>query len=354
MNSPFRTSGKKKIRETKSARWRKRRERAQKGLAILPSLLTLGNAICGIAAIVRVAKIQWVPTDIVHPERFEPWANLWDAALLILLGMVFDMLDGRVARITRMTSDFGAELDSLCDAVTFGVAPALVTIMANGEAHFPGSPFWTKAAWLFGIAYACGAISRLARFNVETEDHDEKAHLEFKGLPSPAAAGVIATLVLLQGYLVGPRAAKNLSLVDPTLIEHIGEAITYVLPFAALACGYLMVSTFRYVHVANRWLKGRKPFDYLGMILLLGVLLGLLPEVVLACAFIGYALSGPLFAWRRHSTSQPTVLPVVGSPEAAQGAAPTTNGGNGNGNGNESGTSPQAASPPPPPSAERS
>ncbi|MBI3726242.1 phosphatidylcholine/phosphatidylserine synthase [bacterium] len=311
MNPPWKSSAKKKVRESKSSRWRKRRERAKKGLAILPSLLTLGNAVCGIAAIVKVAKIQWIPPDIVHPERFDPWTNLYEAALLILLGMVFDMLDGRVARITRTTSDFGAELDSLCDAVTFGVAPALVTIMANGEAHFPGSPFWTKVAWLFGIAYACGAISRLARFNVETDDHDEKSHLEFKGLPSPAAAGVVATLIMLQGYLLGPRA-KNLTLVDPGFLQHVGSAITYVLPFAALACGYLMVSTFRYAHVANRWLKGRKPFDYLGIIILLGVLLGLLPEVVLALSFGLYALSGPLLAWRRRGTApQLTVLPLV-------------------------------------------
>lgn len=304
-----------------SARWKKRRELRQ-GLAILPSLLTLGNAICGIAAIIKVAKIQWAVTEI-SPYY---WANnLRDAALLILLGMVFDMLDGRVARLTRTTSDFGGQLDSLSDAVTFGVAPGIITIMANAEARFPAHPFWTKLAWVFGIAYACGAISRLARFNVENS-HDEKAHLEFKGLPSPAAAGVIATLVLLQSYLLGTGTHNIVAPVETSYLMNAGYAITYLLPFVSLGLGYLMVSKFKYTHVANRYLKGRKPFYYLRILLVLGVCLALLPELVGAVVFCGFALTGPFHWWRSRlfggTATQAPAPPVLEAAPAVSPALP--------------------------------
>ncbi len=313
-----------------SSRWKKRRERARKGLAILPSLLTLGNAICGIGAIVKVAKIQWLASVAADSPYY--WAtNLREAALLILLGMVFDMLDGRVARLTRTTSDFGGQLDSLSDAVTFGVAPGIITIMANTEARFPGQVFWAKVAWVFGIAYACGAISRLARFNVEN-DHDEKAHLEFKGLPSPAAAGVIATLVLLQSYLIGTGTHNVPTAVDASTLGELGYKITFLLPFVALGLGYLMVSKFRYVHVANRFFKGRKPFYYLRIVMVAGVCFALLPEVMGALVFAVFALTGPVLAWRARLLGVPAApasteaaLPAPAAPApTAEPAQPTT------------------------------
>jgi CDP-diacylglycerol--serine O-phosphatidyltransferase len=318
----------KKSKLTESGRWRRRRDRAKKGLALLPSLLTLGNAICGIAAIIKVAKIQWLDLDPASPYF---WAtNLREAALLILFGMVFDLLDGRVARLTRMTSDFGGQLDSLSDAITFGVAPGVVTIMANAEARFPANPFWTKVAWTFGLAYSCCAIARLARFNVEN-DHDEKAHLEFKGLPSPAAAGVISTLLLLQSYLGTPRAERNLAIIPHELVEGFATKITYALPFVALGLGYLMVSKFRYVHVANRFLKGRKPFDYLGLAIMGGVLMSLVPEVMLALGFVGYAVTGPLFAWRKRAPGPAPANPTATPPEAARPEVSAATPSNGNG-----------------------
>ena len=300
-----------------SSRWKRRRERAQKGLSILPSLLTLGNGICGIAAIIKVAKIQWNVLD--GPYH---WAlNLREAALLILLGMVFDMLDGRVARLTRTTSDFGGQLDSLSDAITFGVAPGVLTIMANAEARFTEHHFWTKVAWVFGVAYACGAIARLARFNVDN-DHDEKAHLEFKGLPSPAAAGVIATLVLLQSYLLGTGSHAFPALPDTSWLTTIGTDITFVLPFVALGLGYLMVSKFRYVHLANRYLKGRKPFWYLRVVFVAGVCLALLPELFGALAFGIFALTGPVLAWRTRLLGPATPPTTEAGTDARGPAAP--------------------------------
>src|SRR5262249_45876731 len=151
----------------------------------------------------KVASIQWAAGPA------QAFSSFRDAAVLILIAMVFDMLDGRVARMTRQTSDFGGQPDSLSHADTVRGAPALPLAVANSKERFPEHPFWAKTAWVFAAAYACGAILRLARFNVENK-HDEEAHIQFKGLPSPAAAGVVATLVLLQTYFATERAERNL------------------------------------------------------------------------------------------------------------------------------------------------
>lgn len=271
-------------------RRRRIRERAREGLALLPSLLTLGNMLCGFYAIVHVASVQW-HDGLPSPER-----AFQHAAVAILLAMVFDMLDGRVARMTRTTSDFGGQLDSLADAISFGVAPAVMVAMLNSQARWDWSPeaaFWARMSWVFGAAYASGAVIRLARFNTETASHSEDAHRYFKGLPSPAAAGVIATLVLLFYYGQSARA-ERLSWIKPSLIS-----IPQLLPFVALAAGYLMVSQFRYVHAANVLLRGRKPFEYLTAVVFGGVLFALFPEPMLALTFCGFALTGPLLAFQR-------------------------------------------------------
>src|SRR5579863_4728254 len=105
--------------------------RRQKMFAVLPTMLTLGNAVCGFGAITFAAKVGlrersgWGQSDI---------DCLWIAAVLVFLAMVFDMLDGRAARWAKQTSEFGAQLDSLCDAISFGVAPAVILIKFSTEA----------------------------------------------------------------------------------------------------------------------------------------------------------------------------------------------------------------------------
>jgi CDP-diacylglycerol--serine O-phosphatidyltransferase len=172
-----------------------RAERRRARLKVLPSLFTLGNAVCGFAAIVQVAAVHvnLATHTIENPENFV------HAAWLIVLAGLFDGIDGRIARLTQSTGDFGGELDSLCDAVSFGVAPGLMVAMSNARA-IAASQLFAKMSWFFGAWFACAAILRLARFNVENS-HDEDAHLSFKGLPSPAAAGTIITTVLFQGFL---------------------------------------------------------------------------------------------------------------------------------------------------------
>ena len=159
-------------------------------IAVFPTLLTLGNLICGFFAIVVAARMEKpVPTSATSTSSTRP--NVMLSGWLIFLAMVFDGLDGYVARLARTTSDFGAQLDSLCDVVSFGVAPGFLLVKM--------CPRFTlvhdQAVWIIAAAYAACAALRLARFNVETSDDDE--HLYFSGLPSPAAAAVIAGFAIM-------------------------------------------------------------------------------------------------------------------------------------------------------------
>ena len=162
----------------------------RKLFAVLPTLLTLGNAACGFGAITFAAKVG--PESAAGNEFFI-------AALLIFLAMLFDMLDGSAARWTQQTSDFGAELDSLCDVISFGIAPAFLMLQFTRADHTFGSqltaPFadlyHPRLLWVIGVLFVVCAVLRLARFNVETDEDD--SHAFFSGLPSPAAAGTVAS-----------------------------------------------------------------------------------------------------------------------------------------------------------------
>ena len=142
-----------------------RRETLQKGIIILPSAFTLGNLFFGIYAIIAATR-----GDLV-------WAG-W----FIVFAGTLDMLDGSVARFTRTGSRFGAELDSLVDVISFGVAPGFIIY----EIFFVDAQW----AWLLSFVYITAVVLRLARFNIE---HDGEAARHFHGLPSPAAAGTLAT-----------------------------------------------------------------------------------------------------------------------------------------------------------------
>jgi CDP-diacylglycerol--serine O-phosphatidyltransferase len=148
----------------------KPRKKRLRHVAVLPTLMTLGNALCGFGAIACVAE---------GPQFFER------AAWLILLAMVFDALDGRLARMTGSASNFGAQLDSLSDMVTFGVAPVVLVmqVMTN-----PLPVLQTKLVWLICALYVACAALRLARFNVETTP-DEAAHDHFRGFHRPGPPG---------------------------------------------------------------------------------------------------------------------------------------------------------------------
>jgi len=220
------------------------------------------------------------------------------SGLMIFVGMFFDGMDGRVARYTNRTSNFGGQLDSLADMVTFGVAPAvlMITVLTRlpKESELVLMP--GRAIWVVGAVYTCCAAMRLARFNVEhaVEPSDHKT---FRGLPSPGAAATVASLVILHQQLMVHKLSG-------------AAALANLLPYIGLACSFLMVSNISYVHIANRYLKGRRPFEQFAMIVvILGVFLSH-PAPVLALFVCGYAVSGPLgtgWAWLRgrSASSQP-------------------------------------------------
>lgn len=256
-------------------------------VSTLPSLITLGNLWCGFASIFYASRLLSEPAETYI---FHDWTPLMVAAAMIFLGMIFDGMDGYVARMTKHVSKFGAQLDSMADMVTFGIAPAFLVIqLVNigtpffGEMHPKWSVFFDRAVFIVaGVYVACTAL-RLARFNVETEGDDVDSHVYFCGLPSPGAAGTIASLVLLHQYLL----ARNVDSIAAYI-----TAITMVSVAFVSALG--MVSSLRYSHVVNRFLRDRATFSYVAIVVIVGSLLWIIPQWAIAGGFVSYALSAPV------------------------------------------------------------
>ncbi len=264
-----------------------------KAFAVLPTLLTLANAACGFGAITFAAK--------VGPEN-AAGNHLLIAALLIILAMVFDMLDGSAARWTNQTSEFGGELDSLCDGISFGVAPAFLMIQFVRHDHTFGGlldPAFTfpdyhpRLLWLIGVLFVMCVLLRLARFNVETDEDDSHEH--FSGLPSPAAAGVVASFpIAMHGLqdLVGPET-------DPaaqTVAEWVIPSIKLMLPILTFAVSGLMVSRIRYAHVFNQIFRGQKNRRHLIQLIFTLALIYMVPVMAVPLVFCTFAFSAPLMA----------------------------------------------------------
>ncbi len=223
---------------------------------------------------------------------------------MIFLAMIADVLDGRVARMSHSTSSFGGQLDSLCDMISFGVAPAFlmlkvldrrITAFAGG--HEPINVFVYRFVWLTAAIYIGCAAIRLARFNVENEE-DEAAHMSFMGLPAPGAAGLIASLVFLYQDLT-----QALNESGSAVLNFAQNAILMILPTAAALCGILMISRLRYQHVVNQYLKGKKPFTHLLKALGLIVIIAFSIEVALLLVFGCFAFSGlARWIWAKASS----------------------------------------------------
>jgi len=263
---------------------RRVRKQRLKYITILPSLITILNGVCGFAAIVLASKGA--------TARMAQFSCLAMAGYMVLLAMIADMLDGRLARMSHSTSSFGGQLDSLCDIVSFGIAPAflMLKILEYKLGGFANqSPLLAsllhRFVWLTAAVYmSCGAI-RLARFNVENED-DESAHMSFVGLPIPAAAGVIVSLIIFH-----QETLPGLSTQNARAYLVCENAITYSLPILALGLAVLMVSRIRYPHVLNQYIHGKKPFaHFIWALLLLGVI-AWSRQTALVLIFCGYAAS---------------------------------------------------------------
>lgn len=217
---------------------------------VLPNLMTTGNLFCGFYAVIQSIS-----------------GNFLYAAYAIVVAAVFDQLDGRLARLTRSTSKFGAEYDSLCDLVSFGMAPATMLFL---WALQPFGRLGWVACFLF---VACGAL-RLARFNVQVNVVEKNY---FQGLPIPMAAGIVASSVLAFQDLE-MDAHGNVGLLLMTVLLAI-----------------VMVSNFRFRSFKDLDLKQRMPFRYLILGVGVIVVVALRPEVMLFVLFFSYAALGAVF-----------------------------------------------------------
>ena len=234
---------------------KKKRNKRRRGIYVLPNLFTSASLFSGFYAIVAAME-----------GRFEP------AAVAIMISALLDGLDGRIARLTNTASHFGVEYDSLADVIAFGVAPG---ILAFQWALKPFGRLGWLAAFMFVI---CGAL-RLARFNVQKSNEDVS---HFKGLPIPAAAFFIASMVLLVESWEGSLEIRSAMII----------VIIYILSF-------LMVSTLHYFSFKKFDIRNRKPFNLLLSLILIAMIIAYKPKVMLFVLIFAYVASGPVVTFYR-------------------------------------------------------
>jgi CDP-diacylglycerol--serine O-phosphatidyltransferase len=239
--------------------------RFRRGVYLLPSLFTLGNMFCGWACVVYTMR-----------------GSFSQASVFIGFAFVLDMLDGRVARLTGTASAFGVEFDSLADVISFGIAPAILSFAWGLQ------PFG-RLGWAAGFLYVSAAAIRLARFNIQSGLNQDKRY--FVGMPSPAAAGVLASTVFAY-----PTGFKD---------WHAG----LVLPVVLLPA-FLMVSTIRYRSFKTFDLGTRRSYRNLILIATVMAAIATHPQVTLATMAYLYLMSGLIgAAWSRLRRREPAALP---------------------------------------------
>jgi CDP-diacylglycerol--serine O-phosphatidyltransferase len=252
----------------------RRRTRVRRGVALLPSMFTMGNMFCGYACIV-----------------FSLRGDFETAAPFIGIAIVLDMLDGRVARMTGSTSEFGVEFDSLADVISFGIAPAVM-------AYAWGLSPLGRLGMFSGFLFVSAAALRLARFNIQTATGGDKRY--FVGMPSPAAAAIPAsTVYLFSGGITDYRAAL------PVLAMVLVPAV-------------LMVSTIRFRSFKTIDLQMRRPYTVLFLIAVamvavathLRYALAATAYAYLASAFIGLAVTRFRHRGQPSASSTPTPAPT--------------------------------------------
>lgn len=282
---------------------RRSRLRRLKDVPVLPSLITLGNLFFGFLAIAKVADAL----RLAQPgASFATVVGYFEtAAVLVFVAMVFDALDGRVARMTGQTTPFGAQLDSMADMVTFGVAPAfLAKVLVDWHAQVDVDrllPWHPKLFYAAAAVYVVCAALRLARFNVETSV-DEDDHREFKGLPSPAAAAVLCSLIALFCTRNDPSTQLGHWLLGG---RHY-DAIVMAMPWVLVLVGLLMVSRVPYPHALHTILKGRHSMPVLAATVVVIIVAAIEWQLALAAATLGYVGWGLLLALYRLVLRRPS------------------------------------------------
>lgn len=231
------------------------KEHRSKGIYLLPNLFTTTGLFAGFYAIVAAMR-----------------GDFEKAAIAVFIAMIMDGIDGRVARMTNTQSAFGKEYDSLADVVSFGIAPSLV-VYSWGLASLG------KPGWLVAFFYAAATALRLARFNSRIDVEDKRY---FQGLPSPAAAALIAAMVWVAHDYGVP-----------------GHRLWVLAAIVTLITGALMVSSFRYYSFKDIDLKGHVPFVAVLAVLIVFVAVSIDPPLILLVAFSLYVLSGPVSSIRR-------------------------------------------------------
>jgi CDP-diacylglycerol--serine O-phosphatidyltransferase len=295
-----RSDQRRRRREHRRRRFRRHGRRAYiRSVYFLPSMATLGNAICGFGAMYVAA----LAPDVHSRDRLTNFFSLHHftvAAYLIFLAMVFDALDGRLARFARHTTDFGGQLDSLADVVSFGVAPAYIALLLfkAGTEQFPPPTMISRLIWAIGALYVSCAAIRLARFNVSNE-HGEQHHFSFLGLPSPGAGGTVAAWVLMQQDLSNVRFEMGDDSLLTRFVGHLSTACLLALPLIVLLTGLLMISNIRYPHLVNRYLRGRRSIGRLMVVLVVLLLMVVAHQYVLALGMMLYVLWGVTSALAR-------------------------------------------------------
>lgn len=248
-----------------------------KKVQMLPSLITLGNLVCGFVAICLGAiflKNIEVGMSIEEIYKLNSIKYLEAAFFLIFLGMIFDAFDGKVARMTNAISEFGAQLDSLADAITFGIAPAFLSVIFL---NINDTSEVFKKIYLIPSVFMICAILRLARYNVEMNDEKSDAGY-FKGLPTPAgAAGLISVLWFQLEY----------NFFNPTLF-------TIVILISSVLLGGLEVSNMRYLHMGKKILKDPKPIVFIFIFLTSVIILAFYHVIALLTISLGYILASTI------------------------------------------------------------
>ena len=261
----------------------------------LPNLMTAGNLFCGFGAVIKCIQARLISDGgnfaAIHSGH-EPREYYIHAVWLILVAVLFDCLDGRLARMGGRTSLFGAEFDSLADIISFGIAPALMVfflILAPQE----GYQWFRELGWLVAFIYLLCAAVRLARFNVITnpllQRTEHESNKDFLGLPVPAAAGAVASLVLFLLHLADSERSL--------------QKTTFALPLLLLLISFLMVSTIRYPSFKKvDWHTKTRLWSFI-LILIIGALAWKLQEIAFLVLFLGYLCFGIVRHVRRIWTA---------------------------------------------------
>lgn len=291
-----------------------RRFRDLKSVPILPSLITLGNVFFGFLAMAKctdglVAQGAEVTMTVQALRLFEI------SAILVFVAMVFDGLDGAVARLTNQTTAFGAQLDSLADVVTFGVAPAFIgkaLIDFYSREDVGWLPYHPKLYWAAAAIFVLCAAMRLARYNVEAVD-DDSDNTDFVGLPTPAAAAVICSMVAF----FASRGDDGPSISSWLLPPEVPKALVMAMPATLVVVGLLMVSRFPFPHMIATLVRGRHSFPFLATLVVLVFAAAIEWQFALLCLSLVYVAWGILLGLFRLVTRGDMDGPGGGDPDSS-------------------------------------